>query len=155
MEILCNWKFCTNTTCSNLAQPPHLACCLVPSATRFYYLGSELPFLPLVGNPPDLEEARGWRASGSAGQSLKSCSLAMQSLGAPRSQEAPGQALRGRGVPCLSEEMRSASLLEINKSRRGGAVGVMSCKGLRMGLGAVSSQKIGSEMGDMASPKHL
>lgn len=43
----------------------------------------------------------------------------MQSLGAPRSQEAPGQALTGRGVPCLYKAMRSASLLEINKWEEG------------------------------------
>lgn len=39
--------------------------------------------------------------SGSAGQSQGSSSLAVQSPGAPRSQEMPGQALTRRGVPCL------------------------------------------------------
>lgn len=62
---------------------------------------------------------------GSTGQSRGSCSLAMQSLGAPRSQETPGQALTWRGVPCLYKA-DEISFTPRNKQVGRGVTGVTS-----------------------------
>lgn len=53
VEALCNWKFCTNTACCfNLAQPPHLAHCLVSICCLIllFRFRASLPLL-WVGSP--------------------------------------------------------------------------------------------------------
>lgn len=102
MEALCNWKFCTNTTCCfNLAQPPHLARCLVSICCLILLFRLRASLSPLwVGSPLNLGEVRlegFWVCRPEPGKLQPGCAKS----GAPRSQETPGQALTGRGVLCL------------------------------------------------------
>lgn len=125
VETLCNWKFCTNTTsCSNLSQPPHLACC--PVAICCLMLLFRCLSSPLwVGNPPELGEARQegfWVCRPGVGKLQPGCAEPGQSRGAPRSQETPGQALTGRGVPCL-HKADEISFTPRNKQVGGGGEG--------------------------------
>lgn len=141
-EMLCNWKFCTNTTCSNLAQPPHLArrlvsiCCL----SLLFRLRAS-PSSPQVGNPPEL---RGVRPEGFPVCRPEPGKLppGLAKPGAPRSQETPAQALTGRGVPCLLEADEISFAPRYKQVGERGGCGCDGLKGLRTGLGAGDWQRL-------------